>query len=150
MFDIKTSAEIKNVNIRMEVHGDEYVRAIDVKVRAADVPFDKIGDAVPSHDWLYDGDMPIMQEIYPLKVRHKIENMAANLEYAGDGFKLTGVDCAKIVVHPKPARLADVEFTIQGSKYPDGVLDLLSTWLREEVALTITERQAKLGLVQDA
>ena len=136
MFDINTKAELRNINLRAETHGDEYARAIDVQLMLLQVPVDRITSAL-SLERFYEGDQPVLQEVYPLCVKHKINNLAVTIGKV----KLNGADAKGIEVTPQPGKVCNVKITVQSSGFGKGVLDQLSEHLREECDVTIVERQ---------
>ena len=144
MFDIKGTAELKNINLRVEMNGDDFARAMDLLLVVDGVPADKLTSAIPNlRENFYEGDQPQLQEIYPLIVRHKIENIAATLKVDKDSVKLKAADVSKIEITPQPGGICQVRLTVQSSMYPLDCLATLSLWLRHEIALTINERQLR-------
>ena len=76
MLVINCTAELKKINLRPEIHGDTPVRAMDLRFVAADVDGARLDAMIPDYQVkLYDEKgQPLLQEVYPLVVRHKIEN----------------------------------------------------------------------------
>jgi len=141
MFDITAAAELKEIKLRMEVHGDQDVRAVHLKLYCLGVPAERLTSAVPDlRKKFYDKDQPILQEVYPLHVRHSIDNVEANLVVETTGISLVG-DVSKIQITPQPEGVCSVSMTLQVRLDADGVLDTLSHWLKSEVALKVFERQ---------
>ena len=140
MFEVKTKAELKKINLRAEAHGDDWIRAMDIVLMLLDVPVDKISSAVPAMEKrFYKGDEPILQEIFPFQVQHKIEN--CNAKVSRTTFK--GCDIkTKAKVWPKPGKVCNMEIKLQVSDFKDGALDSLSKLLRAEISIEITQRQA--------
>lgn len=146
MFDIRATAELSNINIRAEIHGEVHVRAIDIKLVAVGVPAERLTSAIPDlRSRFYNGDQPILQEVFPLRVRHKLENIRCEVFNKDANILLDGCDVAKIEITPEPAGICKVKMTVQASEYADEVLDYLSRWLRDEVQVTLSERQLKLA-----
>ncbi len=145
MFVIKSAAEIKNVNLRMEAHGDSLVRAVDVKVIIPDVEAARLDSAIPEIGQFWHGEDPVFQEVYPLKVRHTIENVEATLTVGRKVVTLTGADVRKVSITPRHSGRCEIELSIRAAEITDGVLDPLHKWLKGEVELEIVERQLSLS-----
>jgi hypothetical protein len=142
MFDVKTAAELRNINLRVESHGENMVRAMDIKLMLLDVPVSKLTSAIPDFEKrFYDGEQPILQEISPFQIQHKIENVEATI----DNTKLTGADIKKGArCWHKPGFVCNLEIIVQASDFNDAALTALSKHIKEEVKCSITERQTKL------
>jgi hypothetical protein len=151
MFVIKGAAEIKNINVRAEVHGDSLVRAIDVKLAITDVDAKQLGSAIPGlMELFWEGEQPRAQEIYPLKVRHTIENVTATISVGRKTVKLAGADVRKVHITPKFGHLCEMLLSIRCAEIGDGLLDPLHKWLKGTVEVEIVERQLRLaGMEQD-
>lgn len=147
MFVINGTAELKSINLRAEAHGDEIVRAMDIKLLAVDVDAARLDSAIPDMDRLWDGDQPVLQEVYPVKVRHKLENMKVTMDELPKDFDCT-VD--RIEITPKHAKRCDVLLTLKVSHVQDGFLDKLHAALRSQVTLDIVERQLELPEMEQA
>lgn len=143
MFKVDGNAEVRNLNVRRQASGDEWVRAIDVKIMALAVPVGDISGAVPDiekHFYGKSGDV-LLAEIFPLKVRHKIENVEAVI----GPVTLKGADVAKIEVTPQPGKMANVLLSIQSSDFSDKDLAALTkVYTAVETKLAIVERQASI------
>jgi len=144
MFVIKSAAEIKNVNLRMEAHGDSLVRAVDIKMIVADVEAARLDSAIPEVGQFWHGEDPVLQEVYPLKVRHTIENVEAVLTVGKKAIKLKGADVRKVSITPRHSGRCEIELSIRCSEIGDGILDPLHKWLKGEVQLEVVERQISL------
>ncbi len=144
MFVIKGQAEVKNINVRAEAHGDELMRAIDVKLVMVDVDAQRIDSAVPGMvATFWKGKQPVLQEVYPLKIRHKIENAICTLKVGRKRIKLQDAVVKKISVTPQFGGRCQVTLTV-ACLIGDGVLDPLHNWLKGMVAIEIVERQMEL------
>lgn len=139
--EINTKAEIKNLNCRVEAHGDEYVPAVDVKMLLLSVPVNQLGAFCPDiGNRFYDGDLVAVGEINPFPVHHKIENVKAVI----GGVELNGADIKKgTKIRLLPERFANVELTVQGQHYDNVAVEVLGM-LRAEVDVSINERQLKI------
>lgn len=142
MFDVKTTAELRNINLRVESHGDSMVRAMDIKLMLLDVPVSKLTSAIPDFEKrFYDGEQPILQEISPFQIQHKIENVETTI----DKVKLTGADIKKGArCWHKPGFVCNLEVTVQASDFSDSALTALSKRIKDEIQCSIAERQTKL------
>lgn len=142
MYDIKTQAEVRNINVRAENHGDEHIPAIDLKLMLLDVPIDRVSSAIPDFGKrFYDGDQPILQEIVPFQVHHKIQNVEVKV----GSVVLKGADIKKGAKYwHKPGKVCNVLITVQSSDYSDAALPALSKMLKEEVKVSIIERQISI------
>lgn len=153
MFVVKGQAEVKNINVRAEVHGDELMRAIDVKLVMADIEAKKMDSAVPGLvATFWKGQQPLLQEVYPLKIRHKIENVLCTLKVGRKTVKLGFKDkqgrlheavVKKISVTPQFGGRCQVTLTVS-CLIGNGVLDPLHRWLKAVVNVNIVERQMEL------
>lgn len=151
MFVIKGAAEIKNVNLRAEVHGDTLVRAVDIKLAVADVDAERLGSAIPGlMELFWDGEQPRAQEIYPLKVRHTIENVTATLSVGRKSVTLKGADVRKVHITPKFGARCEILLSIRCTEIGDGTIDPLHKWLKGTVELEIVERQLTLPEMEQA
>lgn len=140
MLDIKAKAEIKNVNVRTEVHGDENVPAIDIKMMLIGVPVEKISTLCPymGNRFYDEHGQVVIGEVNPLFVYHKVDNVAVEL----DGRKITECDIKKKAkIQLLPNKIANVELTVQTEHHDDLVLHVMAC-LKEQVDVTIIERQA--------
>ena len=145
MFVIKGAAEIKNVNLRAEVHGDSLVRAIDVKLAITDVDAKRLDSAIPGlMEMFWEHEQPRVQEIYPLKVRHTIENVTATIGVGRKTVKLVGADVRKVHITPKFGHLCEMLLSIRCAEIGDGTIDPLHKWLKGTVDIEIVERQLTL------
>lgn len=142
MFDVKTKAELRHINLRAEAHGEDMVRAIDVKLMLINVPVDKLTSAIPDFEKrFYDGDTPILQEIVPFQIRHNIENVEAKIGKV----TLKGADIKKnSKCWHKPGKVCDIEIKVQSADFTDAALTTLSKQLKEEVTVEISERQGTI------
>lgn len=143
MFDFKSRAEVRHLNVRTEAHGDEYVPAIDVKLMVLDVPITKLSTACPNLERFYEGDQVAVGEVNPLTVGHKIENVTVHL---GDpALTMKGVTIKKGArLNLKPGRIADMLVAIQVEHHGDLAIKIMKL-LREEVPVEFQERQLKLA-----
>lgn len=141
MFDVKTTCEVKGLNVRVECHGEEYVPAVDIKLMLLGVPVDRITSACPNMaKRFYDGDLVAIGEVNPLTVGHKLENLSITLgETTIKGATIKRGMKIKLL----PAKVADVEVTVQTEHHGSLAVDVMSM-LREEVDVTINERQLNL------
>lgn len=146
MFDFKATAEVKNLNVRSEIHGDETVPAIDVKLMCMNVPVDKITSAcVGIGDRFYDGNRVAVGEVNPLTVSHKLENLTVTLGDSDNAVTMKGVTIKKSMkINLQPDKVADVLLTIQTQHHDQLAIDIMGM-LREEVPVQIGERQLKLA-----
>jgi hypothetical protein len=142
VFDVKTNAEVRNINVRAENHGDDHVPAIDVKLMLLDVPIAKISSAIPDFEQrFYDGDQPILQEIVPFQIQHKIENVEAKIGRV----VLKGADIKKgSKFWHKPSKVANVLITVQCSDFSEAAVPALMKMLKEEAKVEIIECQLKI------
>jgi len=141
MFDVKCKAEIKNLNIRTENHGDEIVPAVDITMMLIGVPVDRISSACPDiAKRFYEGDQVAVGEVNPLTVGHKLENLHVTI----GGKKVAGCDIkrgAKIML--LPAHLANVEVKVQ-VQHSDNLAGHVMDLLKDETDVTINERQLSM------
>lgn len=141
MFDVKCKAEVKNLNVRTEIHGDDNVPAYDVTLMLLGVPVDCITRACPDiGKRFYSGDQVAIGEVNPLTVQHKMENLTVKI---GER-TLNGCDIkkgAKIMLLPE--KVANVEVKVQVEHRGDIVLDIMAV-LRDEVIVSINERQLEI------
>lgn len=145
MFEINGKAEISKINLRSENHGEESVRAIDVKCIFDGVPIEKLTSAIRGAEkLLYNKDQPLLQECYPLKVRHKIENCKVTFQISRKKIALDGADLKSVEVTPLPNRVAKVKLLVQFSDFKDGVIDALTAVLKDEATVSIVESQTDL------
>lgn len=147
MLDVKCNAEIKHLNCRKEVHGEENVFANDVKLMLLGVPVDRLGSLCPDMGkHFYDGDVVAVGEVNPLTVGHKIENLKVKIEKES----LNGVDLKKgAKIHLQPNKLANVECSIQVADISDSTFaELRRLYLEGAAMVVITERQQTLSAVQ--
>lgn len=142
---INAQAELKNVNLRTENNGDEKVLAVDVKINAnidakelaplfSDTPglmgtlFDKGGNVLN----------PVVEFLYRIPVEN-IELVIDDLRpFVGGRIKKN----MKLI--PRNGSRFEVIMTIQLTDVGD--IRALVKRLHEEVKVSITERQQKLGL----
>jgi len=149
MFEIKGETEIKDIRLRMEAHDDTLQRCMFLKVAIADTDAANLDSAVP--DMLaafFDHKEPRLQEIYPLKVAHHIDNCVVMLS-TGKGatrkkIKLDGCDLSKISITPRYGGHAELGLTLKVVPLLDGVTDQLHKWLRGIVMMEIKEKQLDL------
>ena len=148
MLDIVATAEIKKINTRTEYHGEDEVRAMDVKLAMQGVPIERLTSAIPEGEAMYyNGDMPRGQEVFPLKVRHKIKNVKCTLSADKKETDFKDCDVDKFQITPQQNKLCNVVLTLNISGYADRVLDRLTKW--HEVHFTAKERQGNLDLAVD-
>ncbi len=142
MLDVKVQAELKKINLRAEAHGEEWVRAVDIWLMLIDAPADKITSFVPNlaERFYADDGEPVLREVLPLVVNHKLENVAAKISRTS----LVGDIKSKAKIWPKPGGVADIEVKLQVSDFADGLLDTLSHHLRDTMTVSLSERQASL------
>lgn len=147
MFDVKCQAEVKNLNVRTEVHGDEYVPAVDIKMMLLAVPVDRITSACPDiGKRFYQGDVVAVGEVNPLTVGHKLENLTVTI---GDKV-LKGCDIKKgMKINLLPEQKANVEIQVQ-TEHRDNLAVHVMELLRSEVAVKVSERQLDLVNVQES
>ena len=107
---------------------------LDVPSASVDAVVDRFEEA------FYEGDQPIMQEIYPLKVNHKVQNVKATI----GGVTLKEADLKGAKITPKAGKHCDVEVLVQSSAIAKGMLDKFAAMLRETVDVKIIERQLKI------
>jgi hypothetical protein len=133
---------LRNINLRAEAHGEDFVRAIDVKIMLLDVPVEKLSSAIPDFaKRFYDGDAPILQEIVPFQIQHKIDNVEATI----GGVSLKGADIKKgSKCWHKPGKVCNLLVSVQSSDFTDAALAKLSKLLREELPVAIVERQMNI------
>ncbi len=144
MFVVKGQAEIKNINVRAQVHGDEMVRAIDVKLVMVDIDAKKMDSAVPGLvATFWKGQQPMLQEVYPLKIRHKIENVICKLKVGRKRVKLQEAVVKKISVTPRFGGRCEITLTVS-CVIGDRILDPLHKWLKGMVGIEIVEHQMEL------
>lgn len=142
---INAQAELKNVNLRTENNGDEKVLAVDVKIKAnieakelsplfQDTPglmgtlFDKGGNVLN----------PVVEFVYRIPVEN-IELVIDDLRpFVGGRIKKN----MKLI--PRNGGRFEVIMTVQLTDVGD--IRALVKRLHEEIKVSITERQQKLGL----
>lgn len=143
MFQIKAEAELRNINNRAEAHGEEMVRAVDLKLIAIDAKADKLDGAINGFLSLYfdkKGE-PLGAEAFPLRVRHKIDRGRVVITHGRKKVAFPDVTLKGIQLTPKTGRKVDCTFTVQVSDYEDGVMDKITRWQREVVKVEVTQRQ---------
>ena len=145
MFDFKCKAELRNINVRAEIHGDETVPAIDVKLLAIGVPVDKISSAIPDiAKHFYEKDKVVVGEVNPLTVQHKLENLTVKIHKT----EVKGVDVKKkMLVTLEPGKVCDVEMSVQ-IQHATKTAAALMPLLTEQVDFEISERQQRLEAVK--
>lgn len=143
MFVISGAAEIKNVNLRMEAHGDDSVRAVDVKLIVADVEAKRLDSAIADIEEYWRGDRLLFQETYPVRVQHTIENVTATLTVGNKKITLTGADVRKVSITPRHSGRCQVELSIRCIEIGKEIIEL-HKWLKGTVELEIVERQLSL------
>ena len=145
MFVIQGEAEIKNINVRAEVHGDELVRALDIRLAITDIDAKRLDSAIPGlRELFWKGEQPHLQELYPLKVRHKIENVSVSIKSGRRTVKLESADVLKVQVTPKFGGRCEMLLSVKVSRIGDGLLDPLHAWLKGLLTVDIAERQLTL------
>jgi len=146
MFKIEAKAELRNINCRAEAHGDEMVRAIDLKLIAIDADASALDSAINGFINLYfDGEgNPQGAEAYPLRVRHKLDGATVTLKQGKQSAKFTDAVIKGIQLTPKTGRRTDATFVVQARDYSDGVMDIITKWQREVVEIQVEERQLDL------
>ncbi len=138
MLDVNTQGEVRHINVRAEIHGDEIEPAFDVKLMLIDVPVSKITTLCAKLDRLYENDVVALGEVNPLTVQHKVENVQATI---GD-YSSTGCDIKKgAKIQLLPGQIANVEVTLQ---FHSGNVEAVVPNLRETVKVTISERQLSM------
>ena len=147
MFDVKTKGEIKKLNVRKEFHGDDLVRAIDIKMMLIGVPVEKLTTAVPDMaKRFYEGDVVAVGEVSPLIVGHRIENLAVKIndvEFKGANIK------KKMKLHLLPGKIVNIELSVQVSDFTNKQLTRITDlYIESEVKVEIFERQ--LSMVDSA
>ncbi len=143
MFVIKGTAEIKNVNLRIEAHGDSMVRTVDVKMVAPDVEAKRLDSAIADIDKYWEGEKLCLQETYPVTVQHTIENVTATLSVGKKKVTLKGGDVRKIKITPRHNGRCQVMLSVRCPEVSSEIL-LLHEWLKGEVQLEVVERQISL------
>ncbi len=146
MFVIKAEAELRNINCRAEAHGDEMVRAVDLKLIAVDADAAHLDSAINGFLGMYfdkDGN-PLGGESFPLRVRHKLD--AATVTINQGRTKVTFKDAVikGIQLTPKTGKRTDATFVVQVSDYADGIMDKITHWQREIVKVHVEERQLQI------
>ena len=151
MLEITTNAELKKINPRAEAHGDAMVRAMDLRFVAIDVDGKHLDALIPHYKTLlYKNGEPVLQEVYPLKVRHKVLNATVKIKAGRKSISLVGCDIAKIKVTPRAHGHCDIDLTVQSCDFVDGYLDPLSRCIGEMVSLQIEERQMTIDDMDQA
>ncbi len=141
MLNIKTRGEVRHINVRAEMHGDEIEPAFDVRLMLLSVPVDKISTLCPKlGDVFYvGGDQVQLGEVNPLTVHHKVENVQATI---GD-YSSTGCDVAKgAKINLLPGKVCNLDLKLQ---FQSGNVNAIIEYLRDEVDVTISERQMTLA-----
>ena len=146
--EIVTRGKITNVNLRKQIHGDEYVKAFDVSISCS-VPKDILKTLVPTAktdpavaDILFGkDDLPKLQEFYPLKLAHKIEGVKVKIKQ----MEFTDCDLATIELTPSAGGMVDLQFKVQGTgPGRNTVADSLWTLINEETNIKIVQLQGEL------
>ena len=152
MFEIKAEAELRNINSRAQANGDEWVRALDLKLIAIDAPADKLDGAINGFlSIYYDAQGNTLGgETYPLKVRHKLDAATVTLKSGRNSVTFNDVILKAIHLTPKTGKRVDCTFTVQAIDYADGILDKLTRWQRETVDVQVQQRQIDAGMEQAA
>jgi len=143
MFVIKSAAEIKNVNLRMEAHGDSMVPTVDVMLIAPDVEAKRLDSAIADIGKYWEGDTVCLQETYPVTVQHTIENVEAVLSVGKKKVTLKGADVRKIKITPRHGGRCQIKLSIRCPEVSSEIV-LLHQWLKGEVQLEVVERQISL------
>lgn len=135
MFEVKTKAEIKNLNVRRQTHGDEFVPADDIKLMLMSVPVEKITSACPEIKQRFydDSNQVAVGEILPLVVKHELKNIDVTI----GAVKLKGVSIKKkMKINLLPDHRANVECQIS-------VPELTLVRLCSSDSLTVVSRRWK-------
>lgn len=144
VFELKGQAEIKNINLRVEQHGDEMVRAMDLKLVIASTDATKLVAASDHMDTFFEKGEPKLQEFYPLAIPHKIENLGGTLKAGRKTIKILQCDAAKVKIKPLYGSKAEVRLTLKISPMGDIDVVQLHSWLRAVVKIDLEERQLDL------
>lgn len=146
MFEIKGKTHLLKTTLRTEMNEKELVRALSIDIGVEDVPMEKISSALsdPSAYWDEELQLPKLQETYPIKIAHRISNVAVTFNYVGKPVALNGADIGRISITPTIDNNCNFRCTILAADYPDGVLDKLSHWSKRIVEGVIVERQMSL------
>jgi hypothetical protein len=141
----KAQGEVKNVNLRTENNGDERVLAVDVKVLANVAAADVVSlfeDTPNLLETLFDKGGNILNPLIEFIYRVPIENIEVGIDelkpFVGGRVKKN----MKLI--PRNGNRFEVTMTVQLTDVGD--VRTLAKRLHEEVVITITERQQKLGL----
>lgn len=146
--EIETTGKITNVNLRKQIHGDEYVKAFDVSISCS-VPKAVLASLVPTAksdrslaDILFSkDDLPKLQELYPLKLAHKIEGVKVKIKQ----MEFASCDLATIELTPSAGGMIDLSFKVQGTgPGRNTVADSLWTLINEETKIKIVQLQGEL------
>ncbi len=144
MFVIEAKAELKAVVLKMTPSGDDFTRTVELKLLAQDVEAARLSSAIPEVGAFWHGDELWLQEIYPLRVRHTVENVSVGLRSEAELIDLGACDVSKIEITPKFGGVCEVALTVKTLDTVDGLLDALHHWLKGEVTVSMVERQLSL------
>jgi len=150
MFQLKAEAELRNINCRAEAHGEEMVRAIDLKLIAIDAKADKMDGAINGFLKMYYDSKgnPLGAEAFPLRIRHKIDRGRVTIQQGRKKVTFPDVTIKAIQLTPKSGKKVDCTFTVQVSDYDDGVMDKVTHWQREIVKVEVEQRQLDIDEVK--
>jgi hypothetical protein len=150
-FKVVGQAELKSINLRAEIHGEELVRAVDLKLAITECSAKELASLMPGFlKAFWNGDNPALQEVYPIKIRHSLENTDCTISVGKAKVFLPQADLKKINITPKFGGVCDVVMSVQASHIPDGILDPLHKWLRGEVHVEAIEKQSDVTMMAQA
>ena len=158
MFVIEAKAELKEIKLKMDPNGDQFRRTLVLKLFAQGVAADRLDSAGGEIDKDWNKEQPALQETYPIRIAHKIENVAATLteiERPGPkakAWELGAVDVCKLQITPKMDNLCDIlmELHTDDIGVAKGLLDVLHGWLKGEIMVSLVERQLSLPEMEQA
>jgi hypothetical protein len=152
MFVIEGKAELKEIKLKMDPNGDQFRRTLVLKLLAQGIAADRLDSAISEIDKYWNKEQPALQETYPIRVSHKIENVAAVLSEIdrpgpkSKAWELGAVDVDKMQITPKMDNLCDIlmELHTADISVAKGLLDVLHGWLKGEIIISLVERQLSL------
>jgi hypothetical protein len=154
MFVIEAKAELKEIKLKVDPNGDQFQRTVVLKLLAQGVDAGRLDTAVSEIEKYWTGDQPALQETYPVRIKHKIQNVAVTLsdDSKSPAWELGACDVDKIQITPKLGKLCDILMEVQTDDIAvaPGLLDVLHGWLKGEIKLSMAERQLSLPEMEQA
>jgi len=112
-FHLKTSAEVKNVNPRVEIHGEDHRLAVDVKFEVQ-VPIEHLADifkttSADSYRYLWHDNRPIAENFKSIPIDAVLDDCKLLI----DDREFTSCKIKGFKLLPREFNIAGLEFTLQ-------------------------------------